>query len=533
MAEQGGTLYLEADEEITSAIDKLSALDAAEVSIVVPKRSTLLQSLVNLKLLKKAAQDSKKQLILVTNDRTATHLAGRVGLAVAATLGAEASVPQATQAAPVAASEILEDDTEPAAASQMAEPVAAAPVMTKRSLAAEPIKASKAKTAKMPDFNRFQKRLLWGGAALLLVLILTAANYFFKSATVTLFVRGEKVATDFDFTVDTAGKSDYDAAIVEGKKVEVEHTLSTKFSATGKKDVGTKAGGQMTVYNNYDESPRTYPAGARFIAPDAKVFRANSDFTVPGADASVVGGKVVLTPGTVKVAVTADQAGDQYNLGPTKYSMPGQPSEIYGQGQQMSGGTSKQVTVVTQGDIDGAKNQALEEDESDAKQDVKKKAGKDHRLIEPSWKANVVSADSNPAVDQEASQATLTIKVIYSQLAVAEKDFVDMVENQQLKMIGEQNQVYDNGLEKAEITALEGKEDQFALSTEAYGGAKIDLKQTTKELSGQRFGDAVSEAEKLPGVKKVEIVVRPSWSSKLPRRAENIKIDIEVEDSGS
>src|SRR5688572_26508230 len=110
--EEKEVLYLEADEEITSAIDKLLALDAKEVSIVVPKRSTLLQSVVNLKLLKKSAADSKKSLILVTNDRTATHLAGRVGLPVAATLGAAASVPQAAQAEPESSSEIVEEEVE-------------------------------------------------------------------------------------------------------------------------------------------------------------------------------------------------------------------------------------------------------------------------------------------------------------------------------------------------------------------------------------------------------------------------------------
>jgi hypothetical protein len=81
-------LYLEVDEDITSAIDKLTKSSGTPVQIVVPKRSTMLQSIINLKLLKKAAEQGGKELVLVTNDRIASDLAGRVGLAVAPSLGA-------------------------------------------------------------------------------------------------------------------------------------------------------------------------------------------------------------------------------------------------------------------------------------------------------------------------------------------------------------------------------------------------------------------------------------------------------------
>jgi len=82
-------LYLEVDEDITSAIDKLSKSAAGSVQIVVPKRSTMLQSIINLKLLKKAAEQGGKELVLVTGDRIATELAARVGLAVAPSIGAK------------------------------------------------------------------------------------------------------------------------------------------------------------------------------------------------------------------------------------------------------------------------------------------------------------------------------------------------------------------------------------------------------------------------------------------------------------
>ena len=46
-------LYLEPDEEITSVVDKLKGLEANSVGLVAPKGSSIVQSLVSLKLLQK------------------------------------------------------------------------------------------------------------------------------------------------------------------------------------------------------------------------------------------------------------------------------------------------------------------------------------------------------------------------------------------------------------------------------------------------------------------------------------------------
>ena len=55
-------IYLEADEEITAATSRMLATSSDEVRIVVPKRSTLLQSVVNQKLLKRAADNAGKSM---------------------------------------------------------------------------------------------------------------------------------------------------------------------------------------------------------------------------------------------------------------------------------------------------------------------------------------------------------------------------------------------------------------------------------------------------------------------------------------
>ncbi len=92
---ENNTIYLEADEDITSAIDKLVKAAGTQVQVVAAKRSTLIQSKTNLRLLKKSADDAGKKLVLITSDHLAMNLAGRIGLPVASQVGETPSLPSA------------------------------------------------------------------------------------------------------------------------------------------------------------------------------------------------------------------------------------------------------------------------------------------------------------------------------------------------------------------------------------------------------------------------------------------------------
>jgi len=75
-------LYLEADEEITSVVDKLKGLESKSIGLVVPKGSNIAQSLVSLKLLKKEAQKQEKKIAIVTSDEVGQKLASQLDLVV-------------------------------------------------------------------------------------------------------------------------------------------------------------------------------------------------------------------------------------------------------------------------------------------------------------------------------------------------------------------------------------------------------------------------------------------------------------------
>lgn len=549
-------IYLEADEEITAATSRMLASKSKEVRIVVPKRSTLLQSVVNQKLLKRAADNAGKSLVLVTADRTASHLAAQVGIPVAATVKAAAAIPEA-DAAPAedtsdiveAASSAEEAPVEPPKPKKSPKPAYATPMMKSEPKVNNPFatdeidspapvaatKAAKApkikKNRRVPDFNSLPKKVLIGGGIVLAIILLFVAQFYFKRANVTLYAAGQLVDVDVNFKVDPNTDSvSVTTATLPGRKYEMDKDLTGTAPATGTKDVGTKASGTMTIKNSYDSSPHTFVAGTRFQAPNGLIFLSTESVTVPGA--SLSGGSIV--PGSATVGVQASQNGDQYNLAPTTYTMPGLPpgqqALIKGSGSQMNGGTSKEIKVVTQADVDKAKNEAIDKEKESATKELEDKASKDQMILPESFTATPSSVTASPGVDNEGTQTTVKIKVTYSILTIKQDDLETFVTAIEKKQVGAEKQVYQSGVDNGKITSANGA---FNFKTTASAGKKIDTDALIQEIKGKRSGAAIDVANKVPGVGKAEITMSPSWSVKLPTILDHIKVEIKVEEKSN
>jgi hypothetical protein len=547
-------LYLEVDEDITSAIDKLSKAPAGSVQIVVPKRSTMLQSIINLKLLKKAASQSGKELVLVTSDRIASELAARVGLAVAASIGGEpvlheASIPEALQSG----EEVINaDDPDPTPAKDPKsksnnpfkkplltrlpvsdgpppalddlEPEVAAPVTA---AAAGAVAASKSKI-KVPNFRRLQRRVIWVAFGLFLIGGYMLAMFLLTSAKVTLYASGTKVSIDTNFTVDPSLKiTDQTKSVLAGQLVTVTKDLSGAFVPSGKKDVGTKAGGSVTIQNCEDSNIYPLAAGNNLTSQGLN-FITNEAVTIP-AGTFTNGGKTCTSP-TVSVPVTAGQNGDKYNLTNATFTSAKLTANFKLTGAQMSGGTTKTVNVVTQSDVDGQKATLLDKDKDNATRDLASRVPSGYIALNSS-QATAATAMPSPAVDAEGDTASLALKVTYTVLAVKKTEYEDLMHTQEQKQVGEAKQVYDDGLAAAQVTT--GDKDSsgrqtFHLTTEAYSGTKLDKAKIAAQLKGLRFGDATTTASGLPGVTRAEISIWPAWVSKLPSRPDKISITIQV-----
>lgn len=552
-------IYLEADEEITAATSRMLASTSNEVRIVVPKRSTLLQSVVNQKLLKRAAENAGKSLILVTADRTATHLAAQVGIPVAATVKAEAEIPQAGEAPKTDTSDIIENATEIAAVAAVAKvatspkPAYATPMMKSEPkinnpfapaeddlqevatpAAAQSAKAAKApkapkvkKNRKVPDFNQLPKRVMIGVGAAVLIGLIVFIQYFFKQATVTLVASGQLVDVNTNFKADVnADAVSITTATLPAKKYEVNHDLSGSTAATGTKDVGTKSSGVITL-SNHCYNPGTVATGTRFTSSSGLVFVSTESVAVP--DGSISAGSCNVK--TVSIPVAAVQNGDQYNLAPTSYSSAGLPSSgatyVKLTGSQMNGGTTKTIKVVSQADIDKAKNDAIDKEKDDVTKQLNDKATSSQMILPDSFAAAMTEVTAMPAADTEGDQVSVKFKVNYSILTIKKADLDTYVTAVVKKQVGSDKQIYQSGVDNGKLTAVNGA---YNFVSTASAGEKIDTNALAEQIKGRRTGAATDVASKIPGVSRATISLSPAWSVKLPSIVDHIKVDIKVEE---
>lgn len=74
------TFYIESDEEIISVIGRLRKTASNEILFVFPKRSLVLQSIINLRLLLREAEKCGKEIVIVSQDETGRMLAEKAGI---------------------------------------------------------------------------------------------------------------------------------------------------------------------------------------------------------------------------------------------------------------------------------------------------------------------------------------------------------------------------------------------------------------------------------------------------------------------
>ncbi len=254
------TIYIDIDDEITSIIDKLRSSPHQIVALVLPKRATMLQSSVNMKLLKRAAETGKKHLVLITSEAGADAVGRRRGFAGGQNAAKQAGNSRSRRAEHPPADDALNVVDEPAgdfdptevadqpigdlAGLPAAEAAAAAEApRVKPELTPRPIPKPKAEAAaaldadetidvapaedepvspetkdrakkkaskkqRVPNFEKFRLRLILGAVVLVLLIVgWILANIILPKATITVATDATNVNTSVTATLDTGAKT--------------------------------------------------------------------------------------------------------------------------------------------------------------------------------------------------------------------------------------------------------------------------------------------------------------------------------------
>ena len=538
-------IYIDVEDDITAIIGKVKASKEKVIALVPPKRTGVLQSAVNLRILQRTAKTGGKHIVLITNDHTLLPLAAAAALPVAKNLQSKPEVPE------IAALKVDDDDdiidgsqlpvgehAAAAAATKQAEkhiPVDSA--ADKKPYAAPPRSGEsprKPKAAgKVPNFGSFRKRLiLIGAAVILLIAFLVWAIFFAPRAIVEITAKtsSENIST----SVQLAQNAQTDATKGTIKAVQVEEKIdaSVDFQATGTQEQGEAASGSMTLSKGTPNDV-TVPTGTGFSSGDC-TFVTREQVTVPGATPGRWNGTgFTTTPGTETVSVKATAIGEQCNLDARSYSST--IGGISARGGSMTGGSKKTLKIVTQADVQKASEQIAQQNNSDVKAKLEAKFGKNIKVIDSSLRTLKADTAPSPQVGQEAPNGTakLTSSVTYAMNGVSTSELESFIDKAALAKLSKESdqRVYDSGAGSAQLADFAATDTGGTanLTATAKVGPQINDDDIKKRTAGKKFGDIQSDLKSIQGVDNVEVHFWPFWVSTVPSDPAKVDIQFKVD----
>lgn len=533
-------IYIDVEDDITAIISKVKAAKEKIVAIVPPKRVGVLQSAVNLRLLQRAAEQSNKRLVLISNNTALRALAASAQLPVAKNLQSKPEVPQMIEV-DADGEDIIDGSQLPIGELARTAPGAAAIDKAVRDNAAEeipkaappisgqpPKKPHTKSGIKVPNFNSFRKKLIIGiSAGVILIAFFVWAAFFAPRATIVISARATESSANAKITLGDKLQTSFAHNTLKTSSQQQKKDVSIEFSATGKKQVGEKASGSMTLTRTSTSStPIEVPVGTSFTA-NGLTFKSTEAATLPG---SSIGPGGIEQP-TVTVSVQAAELGDQYNLATRNYQ-----SNVGGfsaKGSNMTGGTSREVTVVSETDIQAATDQLAKQDSDAVKAQLTSEFNDTFMVLDQTFKIDNGSPQSSPAVGAETTgKAKLTTSITYTLSAVARSDVDTFLNDYFNKQIEGQDdrRVYDNGSSQATFTNVLAAAEGFGanLVSTAKIGPKIEDDKVKELAKGKRFGEIQSSLESIQGVDSVDVKFWPFWVSSAPNDPNKITVEFNL-----
>lgn len=154
-------------------------------------------------------------------------------------------------------------------------------------------------------------------AAAVFILILVPAlvlSYFMGGAEVTVYPRTQTPHVDGEFTAVRSGSGELGYEIMT-----LEAEGERQVPATGEEEVSLQATGEIVIKNTGDSTERLVK-NTRFESPEGLIFLIAETAVIPAATEDESGATV---PGTVRAEVFAQEPGEEYNIEPTTFTVPG------------------------------------------------------------------------------------------------------------------------------------------------------------------------------------------------------------------
>lgn len=262
---------------------------------------------------------------------------------------------------------------------------------------------------KLPKFN-FKLPKIKGNKMVFIPVILFLTIFsvlFFSKTNIIVFLTPYEFNKKISLTLDSTA-NDISSKVIPVDKKTITLNSSASVSTTGKKTIGEKATGEITIFNKLDKA-QALPKGTILLASDGKQFELINQVTVPPSSSDLNLG--VITLGQSKTSISAKDIGPDYNLNKdTQLSFKDFPqtSLIAKVSQSLTGGTKQDIPAVSDQDKTNVEAQLAKNIQTSINNRIKEETANSTDLIESTIQTKNSKTELNREVGEEANELTAT-----------------------------------------------------------------------------------------------------------------------------
>ncbi len=533
MSESFEIIRARTKDDVAILIDRLMKSKSQEVILVLPKNSILITDLNSLKILKEEAESIGKGLFVSTENEKIVTFAEKIQLPIYDfnLLNREKKVKIMLDIAPPSFKKIEELPEEPEKEIEIIpEPEKELDKNNNSELEKgledfynEPLSKSENKfpnigAKRFFSLSRITKSFIGIG-----ILLLAATMYLIlPNANINLSLKEAPVKATISVAVSkNLNSPDFVNGIIPGQYFLLTKSGSKTIETSGENNtLPLKTGGVIYIYNAYSATSQKLVAQTRFETKDGKIFKIQKSIIVPGAKIS--DGK--LTPSSIKADVVSDSTGDEYQIEPSYFTIPGfkgtpKYAGFYAKSTEAMTSVKNDSTLMSQ-EIEKTKKDLEETLVNELKNDtINTLKDSDLKLIDG---ASAVKID-----EFKSDSKTITMKISWQAIFFKENDFRALVSYFVSNKYSDlKNFDFKDNITYPQIAKSDFKKGEifFSFNLDKSNAFTVDLAELKKELTGLNENDMRNVIFSKNFVNSASISLWPFWVKQSPNNPNSINI---------
>jgi hypothetical protein len=370
-----------------------------------------------------------------------------------------------------------------------------------------------------------KKFVIFPPLILFVVLLVFLTYIFMVKAAVTLFVEPKIAEREQSVLFATGEPTDIENNILSARLLEVTEEGTMKVDTTGKKEIGEKAKGNITILSSQTKE-QTFPSGTSITSSNNLVFVLDKEVKISSSSG-------ITDVKSVTATVTAKNIGKEYNLpSGTKFSVGNlDKSSVEAKNDgAFAGGSKKEIDAVSKADHDKLLKELPKTLEEKAKEKAKEKETEKDVILPTFTKITIDNEDFSKEVGEEAGEVSIKATVTYQTLIYGKNDLRELAKKVLENSLSGMTTTDDSlSVDVKDVKEKDDTSFQTTLQIKASLLPKLNVEELGTAIAGKSYDEANEILKKTPQVKETEVMLQPNiffLPKLLPRRSQNISFSI-------